>query len=212
MEPQDNNCELIDQLKQMKTDGSTGDGQSAHLVGTLHGGPPYLRSACSASQPEAKPFKEWIPQVDPYSGEANRAQEAFLAQFRLYAWQNSVPDTERALQLIGKLTCPAQLWYTFTFANDPTTATKAQTALGPCKAFERSGVCWSPGPPGNVPRHCPTDAELGPATPRPRPARGTSAPVAGPFGCLACRNPLQQSVGPVLRSGALDHQNISRFT
>ena len=28
---------------------------------------------------------------------------------------------------IGKLTGPAQLWYTLTFANDPTTATEAKS-------------------------------------------------------------------------------------
>ena len=33
------------------------------------------------------------------------------------------------------LTGPAQLWYTLTFANDPTTATEAQIALGLRKAF-----------------------------------------------------------------------------
>ena len=79
---------------------------------------------------------------DSYSGEAKHAPEAFLAQFRLFARQNSVPDTERARQLIGKLTGPAQLWNTLTFANDPTTATEAQIALGLRKAFgqEYAGV------------------------------------------------------------------------
>ena len=130
-----------------------------------------------ASHPEAKPFKDWIPQVDPYSAEANRAPEAFLAQFRLYARQNSVPDTERARQSICKLTGPAQLWYTLTFANDPTAATEAHIALGLRKALgqEYAGV---------------------------RTQGGTSAPVAGPFGCRARRIPLQQSVGPVSRRGA----------
>ena len=68
-----------------------------------------------------------------------------MAQFRLYARQNSAQHTEHARQLIGKLTGPAhfaQLWYTLTFANDPTTATEAHIALGLRKASgqEYAGV------------------------------------------------------------------------
>jgi hypothetical protein len=37
--------------------------------------------------------------------------------------------------LIGKLTGPAQTWYTLTFANDPATATESLIALGLRKAF-----------------------------------------------------------------------------
>ena len=98
-------------------------------------------SAPLASQPKAKPFRDWIPQVDVYSGKASRAAEAFFAKSRLYARQKSVPDTKRARQSIGKLTGPAQLWYTLTFANDPMAATKA-FGLRTCV---RSGVCWRPG-------------------------------------------------------------------
>ena len=56
--------------------------------------------------------------MDVYSGEASRASEAFLAQFRLYARKNSVLDTERVRQSLGKVTGSPQLWYTPTFAND----------------------------------------------------------------------------------------------
>ena len=142
MEPQDNNRELIDQLKQMNTQLMAQLATASQLVSSVLGTVDRRTSAPPASHPEAKPFKDWIPQVEPYSGEAKRAPEAFLAQFRLYARQNSVPDTERARQLIGKLTGPAQLWYTLTFANDPTTATEAQIALGLRKAFgqEYAGV------------------------------------------------------------------------
>ena len=114
-----------------------------------------------ASHPEAKPFKDWIPQVDPYSAEANRAPEAFLAQFRLYARQNSVPDTERApgRQLIGKLTVPLALPSCGTPSHSPTTLQRPQRQyrLRPSQDV-RSGVCWCPGPPGYVPRHSRTDA------------------------------------------------------
>ena len=87
---------------------------ASRLVSSVLGTVDRRTSDPPVSQPEAKPFKDWIPQVDPYSGEANRAPEAFLAQFRLNARQNSVPDTERARQLIGKLTGPTQLWCTLT--------------------------------------------------------------------------------------------------
>ena len=130
MESQDNNRELIDQLKEMNTQLMAQLATASQLVSSILGSVDRRISAPLASQPEAKPLKDGIPQVDPYSGEANRALEAFLAQFRLYAQQNSVLDTQRARQSIGKLTGPrpAQLWYTLTFANDPTMATGAQIA------------------------------------------------------------------------------------
>ena len=142
MQQQENNRKSIDQLKQMNTQLMAQLATASQLVSSVLGTVDRRTSAPPASHPEAKPFKDWIPQVEPYSGEAKRAPEAFLAQFRLYARQNSVPDTERARQLIGKLTGPAQLWYTLTFANDPTTATEAQIALGLRKAFgqEYAGV------------------------------------------------------------------------
>ncbi len=37
--------------------------------------------------------------------------------------------------MIGKLTGPAQTWYTFTFANEPATATESLIALGLSKAL-----------------------------------------------------------------------------
>jgi hypothetical protein len=94
--------------------------------------------AQAVSSPAAKPFKDWLQQVEAYAGEAHRAPEAFLAQFYqiyLYARQNNVPSTERARQLIGKLTGATQTWYTLAFANDPAAATESQIALGLRKAF-----------------------------------------------------------------------------
>ena len=76
--------------------------------------------------------------MDPYSGEASRAQEAFLAQSRLCAKQKSVLDTESAsqwiLHWIGKLAGPAQSWHNPAFANDPAASTEAQITLGLRKA------------------------------------------------------------------------------
>ncbi len=91
--------------------------------------------APAGSSPAAKPFKDWLQQVEAYASEAHRAPEAFLAQFYLYAWQNNVPSTERACQLIGKLTGAAQTWYTRAFTNDPAAATESQIRLGLRKAF-----------------------------------------------------------------------------
>ena len=97
---------------------------------------------------QMKPFKDWIPQVNTYSGEANRAPEAFLAQFRLYARHNSVPDTERARQLIGKFTqwlCPAvvhpHIW------ERPYEGHRGPDLLRSSSLHAvRSGVCWCPHP------------------------------------------------------------------
>ena len=79
MEPHHNNCELIDQLKQMNPQLMAQLATASQLVSSVlctlavdHRCPVPL-----ASQPEAKPFNDWIPQVDSvdkYSGEANRAQ------------------------------------------------------------------------------------------------------------------------------------------
>jgi hypothetical protein len=91
--------------------------------------------APAASPAAAKPFKDWLPQVEAYAGEAHRTPEAFLAEFYLYAKHNSVPANERARQLIGKLTGAAKTWYTLTFATDPAAATEAQITLGLRKAF-----------------------------------------------------------------------------
>ena len=97
----------------------------------------------SASAGNVKPYRDWLPQVQAYSGESDRSPEAFLAQYYLYARQQKVPASEGARQLIGKLTGPAQTWYTLTFANDME-ATESQIALGLRKAFgqEYAGV-WA---------------------------------------------------------------------
>ena len=108
MQLQDNTRESIDQLKQMNTQLMGHLATASQLASSVLGTVGRRTSAPPASQPEAKPFKDWIPQADPYSGEAKRAPEAFSAQFRLYARQNFVPGTERARQSIGKLTGPAQ--------------------------------------------------------------------------------------------------------
>ena len=166
---------------------------ASQLVSLVLGTVDRRTSAPLASQPEAKPFKDWIPQVNMCSGEDSRTPEAFLAQFHLYVRKNFVPDTERARQLIGKITGPALLWYIYDGHRGP-------DRLGASQA----GVCWCLGPPSYIPRHCPTDAERGSAPPGPRSARGASAPVAGPFGCRARRNPLRrgpptaEALGPAL--------------
>ena len=115
-------------------------GRSSH--GAARGGQTAALGALDRRDPvppvspaAAKPFRDWLPQVEAYAGEAHRAPEAFLAQFYLYARQNNVPASERARQLIGKLTGPAQTWYTLMFANDPATATESLIVLGLRKAF-----------------------------------------------------------------------------
>ena len=73
--------------------------QMASLVlGTAH----RQISAPLASQPEAKPFEDWITRMDACWGEASRAPEALLDQFRLCATQNSALDTERVRQSIAR--------------------------------------------------------------------------------------------------------------
>ena len=81
---------------------ATASRQVSSILGTMD----RSTSAPLASQPGAKPCKDWIPQVDTYSGEANRAPKAFLAQFRLYERQNSLPATERALLSTSSLALP----------------------------------------------------------------------------------------------------------
>ena len=41
-----------------------------------------------------------------YAGEPDQSPKAFLAQYYLYAWRQNVPVSERAPQLIGKVTWP----------------------------------------------------------------------------------------------------------
>jgi hypothetical protein len=141
LEERDNNKEMI-QLKQMNTQ------LMAQLVTAVLGAmdrrdpaPPVSPAAA------AKPFRDWLPQVEAYVGEAQRAPEAFLAQFYPNARQNNVPASERARQLIGKLTGPAQTWYTVTFAADPSAATESQ--IGSSQGVW-AGVRWGTGPPRHV--------------------------------------------------------------
>ena len=151
MEPHHNNSESIDQLKQMNPQLMAQLATASQLVSSVlctlavdHRCPVPL-----ASQPEAKPFNDWIPQgdsVDTYSGEASRAP----VRRRRLSWPSFVCmrgrtpflGAERARELING---PAQLWYTLTLANDPTTAIEAQTALGLCKALQ-SPPCASSSP------------------------------------------------------------------
>ena len=135
LEERDNNREMIDQLKQMNTQLMAQLAAANQLVTAALGAMDRRDPVPPVSPVAAKPFRDWLPQVEAYAGEAHRAPEAFLAQFYLYARQNNVPASERARQLIGKLTGPAQTWYTLTFATDPAAATESQIALGLRKAF-----------------------------------------------------------------------------
>jgi hypothetical protein len=86
----------------------------------------------------AKPYKDYLPEVQPYSGEQPAIiPEAFLAQFRLYAQQHGVPERERLRQLIAKLTGEAQRWYALEFGNDPTRVSEATIAVGLRREFGR---------------------------------------------------------------------------
>lgn len=123
--------EVIAELKQMNTQLMA---QLATAIAAL-GVVDRRDTAPPVNPAAAKPFKDWLPQVEAYTGEAHRSPEAFLAQFYLYAKQNNVPAAERTRQLIGKLTGAAQTWYTLAFSNDPAAATEAQIALGLRKAF-----------------------------------------------------------------------------
>ena len=83
MEQQDSNRELIDHLEQTNTQ------LTAHLVTSRQllssvlsvlGTADRLTSSPLTSQPEAKLYKDWIPQVYAYSGETHSAPAALLAQ------------------------------------------------------------------------------------------------------------------------------------
>lgn len=132
---EDKKDKMIDQLRQMNT-------QLMGLVTAALGAADRRDPTPRDTKDGARPFKDWLPQVKPYAGETDRTPEAFLAQYYLYARQQNVPSTERTRQLIGKLTGPAQVWYTLTFANDTAAATESQIALGLRKAFgqEYAGV------------------------------------------------------------------------
>ena len=80
MEQQDSNRELIDQLEQTNTQLTAHLVTSRQLLSSVLGTADRLTSAPLTSQPEAKPYKVWIPQVDAYSGETNSAPAALLAQ------------------------------------------------------------------------------------------------------------------------------------
>ena len=141
--PHDTTRELvIDQLKEMNNQLMVQLAAANQLIVAALGAADRRDSTPAASPAVLKPFKDWLPQVKPYGGEADRSPEAFLSQYYLYARQQNVPASERARQLIGKLIGPAQNWYTLTFANDPGAATEAQVALGLRKAFgqEYAGV------------------------------------------------------------------------
>ena len=133
MERQDR--ETIDHLKQVNT-------QLVALVTAALGAVERREPAPLIGPTMGKPFKDWLPQVKAYAGEPDRTPEAFLTQYYLYARQQNVPAAERARQLINKLTGPAQIWYTLTFANEAVAATESQIALGLRKQFgqEYAGV------------------------------------------------------------------------
>lgn len=138
------NQAMIDQLLQMNAQLMAQLSAVTQLVANPAGAAD--RTLASAAREEtAKPFKDWLPQLPAFSGsERNRTPEAFLAQFYLYAHQQKVPAEERPRQLVGKLTGPAQAWYTHKFATNPDAATEAQIALGLRQTFgvEYAGV-WA---------------------------------------------------------------------
>ena len=140
----DDNRELVNELKHMNSQLMAQLAAANQLIVAALGAADRRDSAPPPPVGPAvtKPFKDWLPQVTPFSGETDRTPEAFLAQYYLYVRQQRVPAAERARQLIGKLTGLAQSWYTLTFANDPGTATESQIALGLRKAFgkEYAGV------------------------------------------------------------------------
>ena len=72
MQPQENNRKSIDQLKQMNTQLMAQLATASQLVSLVLGTVDRRTYAPPASHPEAKPFKDWIPQVEPYSGEARK--------------------------------------------------------------------------------------------------------------------------------------------
>ena len=80
MEQQDSNSELVDHLEQTNTQLTAHLVTSRQLLSSVLGTADRLTSAPLTSQPEAKPYKVWIPQVDAYSGETNSAPAALLAQ------------------------------------------------------------------------------------------------------------------------------------
>ena len=79
-----------------------------------------------------KPYKDWLPQVGPFSGEPDRSPDGPIIGANITCMLGTSlteVDSERTRQLIGKLTGPAQNWYTLAFGND-IEATEAQIALG----------------------------------------------------------------------------------
>jgi len=85
----------------------------------------------------SKPFKDFLPQLPPYTGETANPPEAFLAAFRTFARQANIPAEERARQLFAKLTGTARDWFATEFAHQSEAVTEAQIACGLRKAFGR---------------------------------------------------------------------------
>ena len=81
----------MDQLKQMNSQLLAQLAAANQLVAAALGAMDRRDPAPPVSPVEAKPFKDWLPQVEACAGEAHRAPEAFLAQFYLYARQNEGP-------------------------------------------------------------------------------------------------------------------------
>ena len=94
-------------------------------------------TAAPVPTPVAKPFKDYLPQLPVYTGDASGLPEAFLAAFRLFARQAGVPPDERTRQLSAKLAGNAHDWFTTEFAHQQEAVTEAQIACGLRKAFGR---------------------------------------------------------------------------
>ena len=94
-------------------------------------------TAAPVPTPVAKPFKDYLPQLPVYTGDASGLPEAFLAAFRLFARQAGVPPDERTRQLCAKLAGNAHDWFTTEFAHQQEAVTEAQIACGLRKAFGR---------------------------------------------------------------------------
>jgi hypothetical protein len=81
----------------------------------------------STPPPTPKPFKDFLPNLPPYSGDG--APEAFLAQFRTQARHLEIPPQLLPRQLIAKLTGDALTWFNLRFAGQDTTVTLEEIAL-----------------------------------------------------------------------------------
>lgn len=100
---------------------------SAPSVSPAHPAPPNPAPSL------AKPFKDYMPGLTPYSGTGS--PDVFLASFRTQACQHGVPADELPRQLIAKLSGEALTWFNMHFAGHEAPATVDQVAYGLRTAF-----------------------------------------------------------------------------